>query len=120
MESPATQDRQVRAARNESLFRALNEKLSDMNQALSSVSETFVIACECADTTCVEMLDIGPGEYAAVRENPRRFIVLPGHVYAEVEIVTSKDTTYVVVEKIETAAVMAEEAAASDEGTGPT
>jgi hypothetical protein len=115
MEPTASEERQVRAARNQSLFRALNEKLSDMNESLSSVSQTFVIACECADTSCVEMLDINPDEYRGVRADPRWFVVLPGHVYQDVESVTRELNGYVVVEKLAVAGEVAEETASAND-----
>ena len=85
-----------------------NEKLSDINDTLSTVTETFVISCECADTSCVEMLDIRPDEYRGVRADPRWFVVLPSHVYAEVESVIRPMDGYVVVEKFGAGAEVAE------------
>ena len=116
MEPNASDEREARAARNESLFRVVNEKLVAMNEALANVSETFVIACECADTTCIEMLDIRPDDYLSVRAEPRWFIVLPGHVVADVERVIREADGYVVVEKIGTAGEVAE---AADPTEGP-
>jgi hypothetical protein len=111
MESIGTEERQVRAARNQSMFRQLNEKLRDVEDALATVTEQLVIACECADTTCVAMLDISTNDYKAVRSNPRWFVVLLGHVYPEVESVIREDDGYVVVEKLAAAGLEAEEAA---------
>jgi hypothetical protein len=108
MESSSEQEREVRAARNQSLFRAVNEKLEAMNEAFVQFTETFTIACECADLTCVEMLELNPDEYQAVRAEPRHFAVLPGHIYPEVEVVVCESEGYVVVEKIGTAAEVAE------------
>ena len=114
METAGSDERQVRAARNQSLFRALNERLSELNEGLSSVTEQFVIACECADTKCVDMLDISPNEYEAVRANPRWFVVLAGHIYPEVERVVREEDGYVVVEKLAAAGAEAEEAYTGD------
>jgi hypothetical protein len=99
MVSSEGQDRRVRAGRNQSLFRALNEKMLEMNEGLASVTETFVIACECADMGCIEMLDLRPDEYEATRADSRHFVVLPGHVYSDVERVVSEQNGFVVVEK---------------------
>ena len=85
MDADSLNEREVRAARNQSLFRAVNEKIREMDEALSSLTETFVIACECADTTCIGALEIARDEYGAVRKEPRHFAVLTGHVYPEVE-----------------------------------
>ena len=101
-------EREVRAARNQAMFRAINEKLREVNAALGSVSETFVIACECADVSCIQTLTIGPSEYEGIRSHPNRFAVLEGHVYDDVEDVVSRDGTYVIVEKRSMGAEFAE------------
>jgi 5-bromo-4-chloroindolyl phosphate hydrolysis protein len=101
-------EREIRAARNQALFRAVNEKVKEMNDAFVSVTGTFAIACECADLECIETLKISPAEYAQVRANPRHFAVLPDHIYPEVEDVVRTSAQYVVVEKIAKAAEVAE------------
>ena len=111
MGADSNHEREVRAARNQSLFRAVNEKVRELNEATVSVSRSFVIACECADTLCVEMIEIAPDDYLAVREEPRRFVVRPGHVLPDVETVVAEGETYVVVEKTETAGELAEQLA---------
>jgi 5-bromo-4-chloroindolyl phosphate hydrolysis protein len=108
MESNDQQEREVRAARNQAMFRAVNERLEDLNKAFESATDTFTIACECADTNCVEMLDIRHDEYSKVREQPRHFAVLPGHVYPDVERIVEESERYVVVEKYRLAGELAE------------
>jgi hypothetical protein len=107
------EEREVRAARNQSLFREINERLKETNDAFAEVVGTYAIACECADLECMETLEIGPVDYRAVRKSPRRFVVLRGHVYPDVErIVDEPDgSEYVVVEKERLAATVAESAA---------
>ena len=109
MESSATEEREVRAARNQSLFRAVNEKLETLNKAFENVTETFTIACECADTYCVQMLEINADEYRVVRAEPRQFVVLSGHVYPDVETVVRESDGYVVVEKLGVAGDVAQQ-----------
>jgi hypothetical protein len=108
MESSTQTEREARAARNQALFRAVNEKLGAMNEAFVQFNEKFTIACECADVSCVEMLEIDPNEYQAVRAEPRHFAVLPGHIYPDVEVVVREGDGYVVVEKTGAAAEVAE------------
>ena len=108
--------REIRAARNQSLFRAVNEKMRALNDAFTHTTETFVIACECADASCVEMLDIEPEKYEAVRSEPRHFAVLPGHVYPDVETVVREQDGYVVVEKQALAGELAEATRGEHEG----
>jgi 5-bromo-4-chloroindolyl phosphate hydrolysis protein len=96
-------EREVRAVRNQALFRAVNEKLLETTRAVEQ-PETFVISCECADVSCVETLEIPPGTYRDVRREPRRFAVLRGHVYPDVEDVVAEADGYVIVEKTGTGA----------------
>jgi hypothetical protein len=108
METENQRDRELRAARNQSLFRAVNEKLRELNEAFSDVSETYAIACECADVSCVETLSVQMDEYLAVREHSRRFVVLSEHVFPDVERVVSSTDGYVVVEKAAAASAVTE------------
>jgi 5-bromo-4-chloroindolyl phosphate hydrolysis protein len=99
MEGGSQRDRELRAARNQSLFRAVNEKLRELNEAFSEVSETYAIACECADVSCVQTLHIVMQDYVDVREHPNRFVVLKDHVYLDAERVIAQNDGYMVVEK---------------------
>jgi hypothetical protein len=107
MESHDLQEREVRAARNQALFRALNERLRELNESFASLTGTFTITCECADGSCIEMVEIRPDDYLAIRAEPRHFAVLPGHVYPDVETVVRENDGYVVVEKLGEAADVA-------------
>ena len=107
--SESTQhEREIRAARNQALFRVVNERLRELNESLSALSESFVIACEFANRSCVEMLTIHADEYEAMRAEPRHFAVRPDHVYPDVEDVVRESDEYVVVEKRAVAAQVAE------------
>jgi hypothetical protein len=110
MDMDSGEQREVRAARNQALFRAVNGKLTE--SALGMEAD-FVIACECADVMCVEALDITSDAYRAVRANPRRFAVLRGHVYRDVEVVVEETDGYVVVDKLAEAGKVAEQLASS-------
>jgi hypothetical protein len=58
--------------------------------------------CECADTSCVDRLEMTADEYEAVRKNPACFVVAPSdeHVLPDVEAVTEQSERYWVVIKI--------------------
>jgi hypothetical protein len=114
MKASDSDDRHVRAAVNQALFRAANERTRELNQTFATVTDTFWITCECADTGCIEPIEIHPHEYLAVRVEPRHFAVLRGHVYPDVEIVVRTTDAFVVVEKIALAAEIAERMAAGD------
>lgn len=94
-------DETVRAARNQSLYREVNEKIEGLNEAFSEALDagsTWV--CECASTDCTEPMEMTLGEYEQLRAHPNRFAVLPAHVYAEVERVVDERDGYVIVEKL--------------------
>jgi hypothetical protein len=103
-----SEEREIRAARNQSMFRAINDKIETLTETFASVVETYTIVCECADVECLETVEIEPSQYAQIRESPRCFAVLPGHVYPEVERVVAEFDHYVVVEKMDTAGEAAE------------
>jgi hypothetical protein len=95
------EDETVRAARNQSLYRDVNERIQDLNEAFDDVlSFTGEWVCECADETCTSPLELTLAEYEAVRSHPNQFAVLPGHVFPDVERVVEENDRYVVVSKL--------------------
>jgi hypothetical protein len=109
MDSGSSAALEERAARNQSLFRAVNEKLKDSGSPFAEVPTTHVVICECADFDCIETLELSIEHYEQVRGNPTHFLVLAGHVYADVERVVEQRDGYMVVEKTGTAAEVAVE-----------
>ncbi|HEY7398153.1 MAG TPA: hypothetical protein VH538_07620, partial [Gaiellaceae bacterium] len=98
MGSASNEEREVRAARNQALFRAVNDKIVELNESWGVLAGTMSIACECSQLDCTAMLEIGPAAYEAVRGDPRTFVVLPDHVEADVERVVGNHDGYAVVE----------------------
>jgi hypothetical protein len=94
-----------RAARNEALFREVNERVASLAGAGGS---EIGFVCECSDDACVERLHLRREEYDAVRANPRRFIVVPGHE-SSFERVVERHQVYLVVEKLGEAGRVAEQ-----------
>jgi hypothetical protein len=105
----ASEARQERAARNESLFREVNERIESAATKLSPMFTEFM--CECADDTCFEYVSLTLEEYASVRKmGPVYFFVKPGHGNGEVErVVGGEPDRYDIVEKQEVAAEVAAE-----------
>jgi hypothetical protein len=93
--------REQRAARNQSLFRSVNERIEPLNESFSSINRINDFVCECAEETCAEMIGMSVTEYEAIREQGNRFAVAPGdsHVWPDVETVVEKRDRYWVVEK---------------------
>src|SRR3954447_5939579 len=101
-------DRQVRAARNQAMFREINEQMRSLNEGFAQLTGTFEIVCECADTGCTRPLELTPDEYQGVRSQSNRFIVLADHVIPDVERVVAQVRDYLVVEKLAAGAAVAE------------
>jgi hypothetical protein len=71
---------EARLARNEVVFRSINERIRELAgrfEALSEGGTSFV--CECADETCVERVLLTAAQYDELRALPMRFVVMPGH-----------------------------------------
>ena len=95
----AKDDRDRRIARNQAAFRAANERIEEMNVALSQVSETIMIVCECGNPKCVEQIEMQLGEYEEIRSDPTHFAVVPGHGDPSVDTVVAEHEDYSVVRK---------------------
>jgi hypothetical protein len=108
MENTEDRDRLDRAARNQSLFREVNERLEAIAETFQDAAQTTFV-CECAELGCTEQVALSMDEYEAVRNDPNNFAVLPGHVYADVERVVRENERFVVVAKLHEAAVIATE-----------
>jgi len=95
-----------RAARNQSMFRKVNERIEDL--ASNAFFSAFI--CECMNEECNENVSMTVEEYEDVRREGNRFLVLPGHEVSGVEeVVDVTDGRYVVVAKLGAGAAIAEE-----------
>lgn len=91
-------ERRERLARNEAVFREVNEQIDSLND-LGAGLRSFGIVCECGAESCVETITIEKSVYEAVRAHPERFIVLPGHVAPDVDAPLEEHDGFVVVAK---------------------
>ena len=91
--------RSLQAAKNQSLFRDVNERIESLNEAFGRISPMGEWICECADSQCFAPISLTVDEYEAIRAHPARFPVLPGHEVADVETVVEVNERYLVVEK---------------------
>jgi hypothetical protein len=92
-------ERARRVGHNEALFRQVNERIEDLNEAFATVSETFSVVCECGDLGCTDQIDLLPLVYERTRQNPARFVVKPGHEAPDIEHIVEADDDYLVIEK---------------------
>jgi len=100
--SVMSEEVQERLARNESVFRKVNEGI-ERGQWPGEEDSPVGFRCECARLGCNELLELSVREYEHVRANGRRFIVIPGHERLEVETVVETRPGYLVVEKLDQA-----------------
>jgi hypothetical protein len=87
-------------ARNEALFREVNERIRQVNVSVDPASEADFL-CECGDPECTKPVSLTPPEYEDVRRQSTRFVVLPGHSDPTVEVVVARTDRFAVVEKVE-------------------
>jgi hypothetical protein len=89
-------ERTVRLAENEAVFRAGNEAI---NSNRGDEDEQQYL-CECGADTCFERVVLTRAEYEEVRSHPTRFFVVPGHQDETAgEVVVAPGSRYAVVEK---------------------
>ena len=89
--------REKRILQNEGLFRAVNERIAELEDDLFP-DEPLPLICECANTGCTTVINVDPGTFGAVRENARLFLVAPGHERDD-ETAVGQGTGYLIVEK---------------------
>ena len=90
---------QGQLARNEDLFRRLNENIEDVATKHGRDSHKYEFLCECSDASCSERVHVTLAEYRQVRRDSARFIVAKGHVVKEIERVVKSANDHVVIEK---------------------
>ena len=91
--------REERLARNETLFRSVNENIEGAAQSSQLDDHVFEFFCECSNLDCTLLLPLTLSEYERVRADPRQFLVAPGHELPDIEIVVDRSSAYQVVVK---------------------
>lgn len=94
-------ERGERIGRNEGLFRQVNERLKEIGESFSLVSESADFVCECGNTSCAKPIRLSLAEYERIRSEPELFFVIPGHEIADVETILETNEGYDVVRKHE-------------------
>jgi hypothetical protein len=86
------------AAKNLSTFRRANEILQEKAISLGLGDEPTPYLCECEDKRCTKVVRLSRREYEAVRANPKRFVMLPGHQDPD-DVVVREEGRLTVIEK---------------------
>jgi hypothetical protein len=89
--------RDARLAENEIRFRGLNEVTAHLLPR--DADAEIELVCECSDSTCSRLLTMPRSEYDWLRQDPLRFVLLPGHDAPAIENVVERHETYEIVEK---------------------
>src|SRR3954469_8737033 len=98
--------RRERYARNEAAFRKVNEAMGARSTPVEDGPTAYL--CEWGALGCKQLVELKRDEDEAVRDHRRRFFVLPGHEIPEVEDVVETRDGYLVVEKHEEEAEIAD------------
>jgi hypothetical protein len=85
-----------RFARNEAIFREVNERVAEV---VDSEARMTNFLCECGNIDCVEQVSLTDAEYVKLRSNPATFVVVPGHALEDVETVIEETDRFQIVEK---------------------
>ena len=99
------ENRFSRQARNEALFREVNERIAELGDSAQAWSEDGGVdfLCECGtEGGCGERVHMPLPVYDHVRSQDDRFVVLPGHETPEIERAVDWTDEYVIVDKLAT------------------
>lgn len=88
-----------RAARNEEVFRNVNEGIV-AGAEQHGVSGTLPFHCECGRASCMDTIEISPARYEETVRKRYCFVLIPGHEEPRIERVVERAPNFLVVEKI--------------------
>src|SRR4051812_49414683 len=82
-----------RVARSQAALRTLNEGID-----AEPADGVIAFRCECGLLGCNRLIPLRRAQYEAVRLDARRFVIVPGHVVAELEHEVERHAEHAVVE----------------------
>ena len=97
-ETRSVMDFAERAARNEEVFRNVNDQIEKAAD-LHGRDVPLRFHCECGQASCFETIELMPYPYDRISEHGYRFIVLNGHEEQSIERFIEKHDGWLVVEK---------------------
>jgi hypothetical protein len=99
--------RKYQIARNEALFREVNERVQEVSENRATLTTDFV--CECGDADCTNTIPLRDEEYEHVRSDPLLFAIVRGHEIPDVEEVVAEKERFNVVRKHVAEGILAKE-----------
>jgi hypothetical protein len=87
-----------RLARNQALFREVNERLLELSDGFQDGAMQFV--CECSQDDCTLTITLSHDEYESVRAHSTFFVIATGHEILEVEKVIDSRNGWTIVQKV--------------------
>jgi hypothetical protein len=91
------EETELRVARNEAIFRDVNEAIQ--SGRWPGEKEVAPFRCECGLFGCARLVELKVSEYERIRTHPRRFLVAIDHNLPEAEIIVERHAGYLVIEK---------------------
>lgn len=101
--------REDRLARNEVLFREVNEQIERQAVQQGADPHPYEFFCECSNIDCALRLTMTLDVYEHVRADPTQFVVARGHELPEIEEVVVRTDAYEIVRKLGEAAELVAE-----------
>ena len=103
-----------RVARNQSTFRAANERIERRAEELTVDRDAIPFICECPEPTCRAIAKLSLVEYETIRSRGDYFFAAPGHEVCvvdgqEVAKIAKRYEHFSVMEKVGTAGEFAQE-----------
>lgn len=89
--------RKHQIARNEALFREVNERIDDVSEDRPTEMTDFL--CECGDVECTKAISLRDDEYERLRSDSLLFAVTPGHEIPDVEEIVERSERFNTVRK---------------------
>lgn len=89
--------RVARKARNQALFREVNERIAEVAADFDAVApEKQDFVCECSQIGCTQLVQLPMAAYAQIRSDAAEFVVLSGHEDPDHETVVERHDGYVI------------------------
>jgi len=85
-----------RCARNQILFRQVNNRVLDVADPFSA-EDAADFLCECSDLECSETVSLTFEEYRSIRAEPIHFVTSPGHFEPTVDEVIGRHDRFWIV-----------------------